>query len=366
MKRKIQFGIVGCGRIGSRHAKFISKNRRAKLVAVCDINKSKSNKIAKEYGCKALYDYNELLNEDIDVINVCTPSGMHADMAVKALGKSRHVLCEKPMTVNLADADRVLKAEEKSKKKFFLVKQNRYNPPVKVLKDAVYNKKLGKLTLINCNVIWNRHKAYYTEDEWKGTMKLDGGALMTQCSHFLDLMVWIGGGIKSVYANMANLSHPYIETEDTGFVTLVFENGAIGSLQYTTTAYRKNREGSMTVIGTKGAIKVGGEYINTLDYWDVEGVEKPKVPKGGKANDYGTYKGSMSNHDKVIENVIDVLLGDGEIATNSTQGRYSIEVMQAAYISAYTGKKVDLPLRNGNYKFKLDKQKPLSGNVKHI
>ncbi|MEK6932301.1 MAG: Gfo/Idh/MocA family oxidoreductase [Nanoarchaeota archaeon] len=363
---KIKFGVVGCGRIGTRHAEHIYNNNRAELVAVCDIIKERANNLSKKYGAKAMYDFEDMLKQDIDIINVCTPSGLHAEMSVKSLNNNKHVLCEKPMTLNLHDADKIVEAEKQSHKKFFLVKQNRYNPPIKVLKEMVYNNKLGKISIINCNVLWTRNEDYYKSDSWKGTMNLDGGPLMTQCSHFLDLMIWIGGKVKSVYSKMANINHPYIETEDTGFIILTFENGCVGSLQYTTCAHNKNMEGSMTVIGSKGNIKIGGEYINTLDYWDVEGIEKPELEKGSPPNDYGTYKGSMSNHDKVIENVISVILDDDEIATNSLQGRDSVEVMQAAYISSIKNKEVRLPLKEDEYDFKINEHPPLSGNKKAI
>jgi len=365
-KNKVSFAIVGCGRIGTRHAKNIFNNPRAKLFIVCDIIKEKADNLAKQYNAKAVYNFEDLLKEDVNVVNICTPSGLHAEMSIMALKNKKHVLCEKPMTLNLVDANNVIEAEKESDKKFFLVKQNRYNPPIKVLKNCVYDKKLGKIILINCNVLWNRKKEYYEESNWKGTMKLDGGALMTQCSHFLDLIIWIGGKVKKVFAKMDNLGHPYMETEDTGFITLIFENGCIGSLQYTTCVYKKNMEGSMTVLGNKGSIKVGGEYLNTLEFWDVEGLERPELEPGNPANDYGTYKGSMSNHDKVIENVIRVLLEGEEIATNSQQGRESIEIMQAAYISALKNKQIELPLNGEDYNFKLNEHSPLSGNKKSV
>ncbi len=364
--KTVKFAIIGCGRIGTRHAEHIHNNKRAELVAVCDIIGNRADELAKKYNSKSVYDFDELLNENYDVISICTPSGMHAEMSIKALKADKHVLCEKPMTLNLSDADKVVEQEQSNGKKFFLVKQNRYNPPIKVLKDVVYNKKLGTISLINCNVLWNRKKEYYVESDWKGTMEQDGGALMTQCSHFLDLIVWLGGKVNSVYAKMANLSHPYMETEDTGFITINFESGCIGTLQYTTCVYKKNLEGTMTVLGDKGSIKVGGEYLNTLPFWDVEGVEKPELEPGNPPNDYGTYKGSMSNHDKVIGNVVDVLLDGKEIATNSQQGRESIEVMQAAYISSIENRPVELPLKGKDYEFKLNKQPPLSGNKKSV
>jgi predicted dehydrogenase len=359
---KIKFGIIGCGNIGKRHAEHIHKNKRAELFAICDIVKERADELAKKYIAKSFYNLEEMLNQEFDVLNICTPSGLHAEMSIKGLEGKRHVLCEKPMTLNLYDADRVVEAEKKNNKKFFLVKQNRYNPPIKVLKDMVYNSKLGKISIINCNVLWNRNETYFKNDPWRGTMKLDGGALMTQASHFLDLMIWIGGKVENVYGKMANIYHPYIETEDTGFITLAFKNGCIGALQYTTCAYKKNIEGSMTVIGSNGNIKVGGKYLNTLEYWDVKDIEKPKLETGNPPNDYGTYKGSMSNHDKVIENVINVLLNNEEIATNSLQGRESVEVMQAAYLSALKNEYIKVPLKEEYYNFKINEQDPISGH----
>jgi predicted dehydrogenase len=363
---KIKFGIVGCGRIGARHAEHIFHNKRAELAFVCDILRKRADKFAQDYSSKAIYDFKDLVTQDIDVISICTPSGLHAEMSIWAMKNGKHILCEKPMALHMIDAEKMIQVEKEYGKKLFLVKQNRYNPPIKLLKDSVYNNKLGKIMLITSNVLWNRNKSYYMTDDWKGTMKLDGGALMTQCSHFLDLMIWIGGKVKSVNAKMINLDHHYIETEDTGLITLEFENGAIGCLQYTTCVYKQNLEGSISVLGTKGSIKVGGQYLNTLDFWDVEGFARPDVVDGAPllpdAN--GTYKGSMSKHDEVIENVVAVLLDGAEIGTNGIHGRASVEVMQAAYISALEGKKVSLPLNGTNYIFKICEEPPISGHKK--
>lgn len=361
---KIKFGLAGCGRIGSRHAYEISKNENCKLIVACDVDKEKADKIGEKYGAKPVYDFQDIFNEDIDILSICTPSGLHAEMTIEALKKDVHVLCEKPMALNLEEADAIISAEKESRKKLFIVKQNRYNPPVKVLKDFVYKKKLGKIVLINSSVLWNRTEDYYNESDWRGTMKLDGGSLMTQCSHFIDLMIWIGGKVKSVFANMGNLTHPNIETEDTGIVILGFENGSVGSLQYTTSVYGRNMEGSITVLGTRGSVKVGGEYINKLEYWNVEGEEKPEIDPGKGANDYGTYKGSMSNHDQVIQNVVDVLINNAEIATNSLRGKESIEVMQACYISAKKRTQVSLPLREEDHSFKINEESPWGANKK--
>jgi len=338
------------------------------LVAVCDVIKDRADELAAAYGGKAFYCLEELLKEQADVISICTPSGDHADQSVTALQAGFHVLCEKPMTLNLQDCDRVIAAEDYAKKRFFLVKQNRFNEPVKLLKELVVNKKMGTIVFVNSDVYWNRTRTYYTKDAWKGTMAQDGGALMTQCSHFLDLMIWIGGPATKVSAKMINLVHPYIETEDTGLITIEFANGAIGSLQYTTCVYRQNFEGSITVLGTEGTVKIGGQYLNKLVYWDVQGTRTPALtddlPLLPDAD--GSYRASSSKHGEVIESVIAVLLDGEEIKTNSLQGRESIEVMQAAYISAIENRAVTLPLGGTDAAFKLNEQEPISGQKKRV
>jgi predicted dehydrogenase len=364
--RRLRFGLVGCGRIGTRHAEQIAKNSRAQLVVSCDVEPARAASVADRFGGAAKERFEDVFRPDVDIVSICTPSGLHAEMSVAALNAGKHVLCEKPMTMCVADAEAVVEAERRSGKRFLLVKQNRYNPPIRFLKDLAWNRRLGDVTLINCNVIWNRRKAYYEESPWRGTMRLDGGALMTQCSHFLDLMIWIGGPVESVSASMANLTHPYVETEDAGFVTLRFRSGALGSLQYTTNAYEKNIEGSMTILGTQGSVKVGGEYLNTLEFCNVKDLAPPSLEPGNPANDYGSYKGSMSNHDKVIQNAVEVLLDSKEIAVNSLQGLESVEALQAAYVSAIERREVKLPLAGAERAFRLDRQPPLSGTKRHL
>ena len=359
--RRLRFGLVGCGRIGSRHAEQIARNPRATLVVACDVEADRARTVAERYGAAESTRFDDVLTRDVDIVSICTPSGLHAEMSIRAMEAGKHVLCEKPMTMCVRDAEAVVETERRSGKRFLLVKQNRYNPPIRFLKDVVWNRRLGEVTLINCNVIWNRRKSYYDESPWRGTMRLDGGALMTQCSHFLDLMLWIGGAVESVSAVMANLTHPYVETEDAGFVMVRFRSGALGSLQYTTNAYEKNIEGSMTVLGTEGSVKVGGEYLNTLEFCNVKDFDLPALEPGNPANDYGSYKGSMSNHDKVIENAVEVLLDSKEIAVNSLQGLESIEALQAAYVSAIEHREIGLPLSGADRDFRLDEQPPISG-----
>ena len=228
MKTQIRFGIIGCGAISAKHVKAILDNPNAELVAACDTNTELAEKIAKQTGCKAYTDYQELLKDkDVDVVSVCTPNGLHAEMSIAALEAGKHVLCEKPMTLSLLEAERVVEANNKSGKKFFLVKQNRYNPPIVALKELFKNGQLGHVFLINATVYWNRNDEYYDAVDWRGTRRMDGGALFTQSSHFLDLMLWLGGEAKSVFAVMKNAAHKNTETEDLGVIIVKFKNGAI-------------------------------------------------------------------------------------------------------------------------------------------
>ena len=365
---RIRFGVVGCGRIGSRHAAHIAANPRAELAAVCDVREERARAFAAEYGGAPSSSLAAMLGTPLDVVSICTPSGMHAEMSCAALAAGVHVLCEKPMALSLADCERVVRAEAASDRRFFLVKQNRYNAPVRALKDAVFRGRLGRVTLVGSDVLWNRNRAYYEADDWKGTMAQDGGALMTQCSHFLDLMLWIGGRVTSVTARMANLAHDYIETEDTGVIQLAFEGGAIGALTYTTCTYRQSLEGSLSVIGTDGTVKIGGQYLNSLEQWDVKDLPRPtdadEVPLLPGAD--GTYRSSKSRHGDVIENVVAVLLDGQDIKTNSAQGRESVEVMQAAYVSALERREVRLPLTGADAAFRLDAATPFSGRAKGV
>jgi UDP-N-acetyl-2-amino-2-deoxyglucuronate dehydrogenase len=332
--------------ISPKHIAAINQLPEAELVAVCDIIKERADNIAKETNCKAYQSYEDFLKEDLDVVSISVPSGLHAEMSIKALEAGKNVLCEKPMALDIKDTKKVIEAEQKSNKKFFLVKQNKYNPPVAALKDAIFHNKLGDLIMINSNVYWNRNDQYYSNADWRGTKDLDGGSFFTLASHFLDLMLWMGGPVASVYSVMKNFNHPKIETEDAGIVILKFKSGTIGKIVVTTCAHNQNLEGNLYVLGTKGTIKVGGKYLNELDHWDVEDTPKPILEKSAPPNDYGFYQGSMSNHDKVYQNVLDVLLRGEEIKTNSHQGHESIEAIQAAYLSAKLNKEITLPFNN--------------------
>lgn len=334
MSSIVNFGIIGCGRIAQRHAEHISK--KGKLLAVCDVVPEKADQLAAKYNAKAYYSVEDLLksNESLDVLSVCSPNGLHAQHALQALNAGYHVLCEKPMALSVYDCGEMIKAAERNNKRLFAIKQNRFNPPVVAIKQAMDEGRLGKIFSIQLSCFWNRNADYY-HNSWKGTLKLDGGTLYTQFSHFIDLLYWMVGDVKTVKAFMANYSHQgIIEFEDTGVVALEFYNGAIGTINYTVNSYGKNMEGSLAIFGEKGTVKIGGQYLNELEYQNIEGYKIENLPEGNKANNYGTYQGSMSNHDRVYDNLIEVLQNNAAISTSSFEGLKTVEIIDKIYREA--------------------------------
>lgn len=331
---KIKFLLVGCGRIGERHAEHIYNF--GQLVAVCDIDSIKAGRFADTYNCKAYYSIESILSASIeaDVVSICTPNGLHALHSILALQSNYHVLCEKPMALSVADCGEMIKMAEKMNKRLFAIKQNRFNPPIVAVKDAIENGKLGKIYSVQLSCFWNRNPDYY-KNSWKGTLDLDGGTLFTQFSHFIDLLYWIIGDIKHVYAITRNFGHKgIIEFEDTGVVACEFYNGVLGTINYNVNAYNKNMEGSLTIFGQKGTVKIGGQYLNELEYQNIENFEIKDLPAGNTANNYGQYQGSMSNHDKVYRNLIDVLTNNSAISTSAFEGLKTVEIIDKIYTEA--------------------------------
>jgi len=234
---RIKFAIIGCGRIAQRHAEHI--HNMGKLIAVCDVKSDKAKILAKKYNCRDYVDLNELLkNEpDIEVVSICTPNGLHADHSIRSLNAGKHVVCEKPMAISVIDCDQMIKASRKAKKNLFIVKQNRFNPPVIALKKIIDEGRLGKIVNVQLNCFWNRNDAYYQDSDWKGSLLLDGGTLFTQFSHFIDLIYWLIGDVQEVRAIVKNVLHKdVIDFEDTGVIILEFKNGAVGTINYTVNA----------------------------------------------------------------------------------------------------------------------------------
>lgn len=332
----ICFGIIGCGRIAQRHAQHIANNGR--LVATCDIIPEKAELLASQYQAQAFNNFEQFLTanqEKMDVVSVCSPNGLHAEQTIAALRAGYHVLCEKPMAITVEDCGRMINEAERANKRLFIVKQNRFNPPIEALKQAIEENRLGKIFSVQLSCFWNRNEKYYSESNWKGTSAMDGGTLFTQFSHFIDLLYWLIGDIKKVYPIIRNFAHQQIiDFEDTGVVAVEFYNGAIGTINYTVNSYKKNMEGSITLFGEKGTVKVGGQYLNELEYQNIEGYTIENLRESGKPNDYGDYQGSMSNHDKVYENLVAVLTHHGIIATNGFEGLKTVEIIDKIYSSA--------------------------------
>lgn len=334
MHSKIKFGIIGCGRIAQRHAEHI--HNKGELVAVCDVIIDKADQLAAKYQAKAYHTIDEFLarEREMDVVAICSPNGLHAAHSIKVLYSGFHALCEKPMAISVYDCGEMIQAAEKSNKRLFAIKQNRYNPPVVAVKKAIDEGKLGRILSVQLSCFWNRNPDYY-KDSWKGTLKMDGGTLFTQFSHFIDLLYWLVGDVRNVQAYLGNFDHKgIIEFEDTGVVILEFQNGAIGSINYTVNSYQKNMEGSLTLFGDKGTVKIGGQYLNELEYQNIEGYKFENLPEGNKPNNYGNYVGSMSNHDKVYDNLIEVLQKNASITTNSFEGLKTVEIIEKIYKAA--------------------------------
>jgi UDP-N-acetyl-2-amino-2-deoxyglucuronate dehydrogenase len=330
---KMRFAIIGCGHIAERHAKYMSIH--GILDSVCDIEKKKADDFSLKFNAKAFYDIDDFLAEKrtVDVVAVCTPNGLHAEQTIKILNAGMHVLCEKPMAIRTCDCEDMIRAVENSGKHLIIVKQNRFNPPVQELKKMLDEGILGKIYSLQLNCFWNRNEDYYS-DSWKGTLALDGGTLFTQFSHFIDLLYWLVGDVKEATALFKNYAHKgIIEFEDTGVVLLEFINGVIGSINYTVNSHANNMEGSVTLFGEKGTVKIGGQYLNLIEYQDIEDYTIQNLPQGKEANNYGSYIGSMSNHDKVYENLVSFLNNQEPSYMNALEGMKTVEIIEKIYKS---------------------------------
>jgi len=333
-KKKLNFALIGCGRIGNRHAEHIQNH--GSLIAVCDKDEDKAKSLASQYHTNFYTDIDKLLlaEKNIDVVSICTPNGLHAKHTIKSLKTGHHVLCEKPMGINVHECGEMIHNAERANKRLFIVKQNRFNPPVVAIKELIDEGKLGKIFTVQLNCFWNRNPQYYNTSDWKGTKKLDGGTLFTQFSHFVDLLYYMIGDVNEVHAFAGNYNHKdTIEFEDNGVVALKFYNGTLGTINYTVNSFQKNMEGSITIFAEKGTVKIGGQYLNELEYQFIEGMDITELPEGNPPNMYGEYIGSMSNHAQVYDNVIDVLSNGGIIATNGFEGLKTVEIIDKIYSS---------------------------------
>lgn len=331
--KKIKFAVVGCGSIGRRHIAVLVANKDAELVAICDCEAKTAETQSKLYGGIPFFtSFDEMLGKiDADVITVATPHQLHALMAIEAMKKGFHVLTEKPMALTTKECDEVNTVSKETGKKVWVVKQNRFNVPVQLTKKVIEEGVLGKIFLVKCDVLWNRHQGYYSDSPWRGKKATEGGALLTQASHFVDLLVWWFGDIVSAHTTTATKNHD-IEIEDVGLSVVKFKNGTLGSIIWTTCVYEKNYEGSITIIAEKGTIKIGGEYLNKIEFWNVENHPLPKdVDFTDKPNSYGKYQGTSSNHDKVMQAIILELNGKGHDTVDGFEGVKSVSGIEMIY-----------------------------------
>lgn len=333
MTQKIKFAVVGCGHIGKRHAEMIARNTECELVGLVDV-KDPATLGIEEFKVPFFATIDELLQSDleIDVINVATPNGFHAEQGMKILESGRHLVIEKPMSLTKTDSEKLIFKGLQKHKQVFCVMQNRYSPPSVWLKELLDAGTLGKVFMVQINCYWNRDDRYYKPESWHGKGDLDGGTLFTQFSHFLDLMYWYFGDIKNIQAKFADFNHKDLtDFEDSGFVSFDFVNGGMGSINYSTSIWDKNLESSITVIGENGSVKVGGQYMNEVEYCHVKDYEMPELAATNPGNDYGAYKGSAANHHYIIENVVDVLKGRNSITTNALEGLKVVDMIERIY-----------------------------------
>lgn len=333
----IRFAVIGYGHIGKRHAEMIQSHNRCQLVAVCDIDESVARHVQRHYQIPYYKEAAVMLREladEVDVICVCTPNGLHAAMSQLALEHRKHVVCEKPMGLSKAECEAVIFRALQVSRQVFCVMQNRYSPPSEWLKSVVDGGILGEIYLVHINCYWNRDDRYYAISDWKGRMTLDGGPLFTQFSHFVDIMYWLFGDITDIRARFFNFNHHHnTEFEDSGQVNFAFRNGGLGSINYSTAVWDKNLESSITIIGSKGSVKVGGQYMEKVEWCHVEGYAMPELPPANPPNDYGPYKGSAANHGFIFQNVVDTLEAGGTATTNALEGLKVVEIIERIYES---------------------------------
>lgn len=331
--QKVKFAIVGTGHIGKRHAEMVRRDSEAELVALVDV-RSKEECGAEDFNVPFFHTMEDLLASglDFDVVNVCSPNGLHAEQSLKALEAKKHVVCEKPMGLDKAGCEQVIFKSLQMSKQVFCVMQNRYSPPSEWIKSVIEQGILGEIFMVQLNCYWNRDERYYKKGGWKGTQHLDGGTLFTQFSHFIDIMYWLFGDIDNIQGKFADFTHQdSTDFEDSGFVSFDFINGGMGSINYSTSVANQNLESSITIIGKNGSVKIGGQYMNEVEVCNIKDYEMPELAPTNPGNDYGAYKGSAANHNYVIKNVIDTLKGRTSATTNALEGLKVVDIIERIY-----------------------------------
>ena len=344
LDRKIRIAIVGCGRISKSHFGSIEKHKDdIELISICDTNQDLISKYKSKYKVRGYLELNEMLdNETLDLVAICSPSGMHADQTEMCAKRGINVMTEKPMATRWQDGKRMVKSCDEAGVNLFVVKQNRKNATLQILKRALTEKRFGKLNMVHLNVFWTRPQDYYDQAEWRGTWEFDGGAFMNQASHYVDLLDWLIGPIDKVQAFMSTSRE--IEVEDTGVLNIKWRNGALGSMSVTMLTYPKNLEGSITILGEKGTVRIGGVATNDIQLWEFD--EAKDYDKEIKEASYQTTSVYGFGHPLYYSNVIEVLRGSAKPETDGRDGLKALEILIAAYRSAKEGKTIALPLEH--------------------
>jgi UDP-N-acetyl-2-amino-2-deoxyglucuronate dehydrogenase len=341
--RRIRFALAGCGRIAANHFGTLEKHKeRAELVAVCDVDAAALEKAARQTGARPFVSYVEMLEKsNADVVVLATPSGLHPLQTIQAAEAGKHVMTEKPMATRWEDGKRMVAACDAAGVRLFVVKQNRRNATLQLLKRAVDRKRFGRIFMVTINVFWSRPQEYYDSAKWRGTWEFDGGAFMNQASHYVDLLDWLIGPVESVQAYTGTLARN-IQVEDTGVMLVRWRSGAMGSVNVTMLTYPKNLEGSITIIGEKGTARIGGVAVNEIQHWEFADADEDDAKI--KDASYQTTSVYGFGHPLYYDNVLKVLRGEAEPETDGREGLRSLEVLIAAYLSARDGRRVALPL----------------------
>ena len=334
--------LLGCGRISRNHVEAIERVEGLELTAVCDTVPGRAEEVGQRLGVPAFKSYERMLADaPCEVVVVATPSGLHPQHGVMAARAGKHVISEKPMAISLEGADALVRACDDAGVQLFVVKQNRLNPSIQLLRRAVDRGRFGRIYMANCTVRWARPQEYYDQAPWRGTWEFDGGAFMNQASHYVDLIQWLVGPVESVIAKTATLARR-IETEDSGVAVLKFRSGALGTIEVTMLTYPRNLEGSLTILGEKGTVKIGGTAVNKIEHWTFADYDDDDKLVEAAATNPPTVYGY--GHEAYYRNVLAVLRGEAIADTDGRAGRKSLELILGIYEAAKTGREVPLPL----------------------
>lgn len=331
--KRIRFAILGLGHIGTRHADMVAAHPEAELAAVIDENTSLEAKAIGTYSVPFFTSLDNFLQSgvSVDIICIATPNALHAAQAIQCMNAGAHVVIEKPMALTTTDCDAILECARTNNKQVFCVMQNRYSHAMQWLNNLVQEGKLGDIYMVDVHCYWNRDERYYTGNTWHGTAALDGGTLFTQFSHYIDLLYWLFGDVHEITARFANHNHKgIIDFEDSAAVSFSFISGGMGSLSYSTSVWDRNMESTMVIVAEKGTVKIGGQYMDKLEYCHIKDYEL-KESISSPVEQVAGYTAAKANHHFVIQNAVDVLKGRSEITTNALEGTKVVDIIERIY-----------------------------------